>query len=109
MTRRGVGLRPPDELMALVLGLAGLDVTSLRVITFIHEWARAEGAVRERIGPERFVELSPISRATVYRRLEEFRRIFPGKDTPADLIRWPHGYPAADDVSSIEWASGVAT
>jgi len=57
-----------------------------RVAAFILMWAIAldELGVDE-LSPETFAEWGPESRATVYRRLSEFRRLFPEQETPDQL------------------------
>ena len=58
------------------------------VTTLIVEWALAldELAVDE-LPTEKFVAWSASSRATVYRRLDDFRRVWPEHHTPNELAR----------------------
>ncbi len=52
------------------------------------DWAYALDELgADELGTERFVECTDSSRRTVYRRLADFRSIFPNHDTPNDLAR----------------------
>jgi hypothetical protein len=60
-----------------------------RAATLIVEWALAlEEFGIDEVGAERFVEWSFTSRATVYRRLDDFRRVWPEHHTPNELARF---------------------
>ena len=58
-----------------------------RVAGFVVLWALALDEHGEELGPETFVEWSFDSRATVYRRLADFRELFPEFDTPTPIAR----------------------
>jgi hypothetical protein len=56
--------------------------------TLIVEWALALDELgTDELGAERFVEWSFTSRSTVYRRLDDFRRVWPEHHTPNELAR----------------------
>jgi hypothetical protein len=58
-----------------------------RVAGFIVLWAVALDELGDELGPETFVEWSFDSRATVYRRLADFRELFDEFDTPTPIAR----------------------
>jgi hypothetical protein len=61
-----------------------------RIALFMGEWALVEHEAGRELGMEEFVELAPMSRATAYRRVQEFRDAFPELgpgSTPAATTR----------------------
>lgn len=94
--------------MTAVFARAGVSIRAFRVVTFVHEWARCEAELGERVGIERFATWSSDSRATVHRRQADFRAMFPEFTTPRDMIVWPHGVPALADVELLDWTAVLA-
>ena len=77
--------------MAIVVDRTGWGLTSMRQVTFIHQWAMAEGELGHRIGIEEFGAVWGQSVRTAYRRLDEFRRLFPEygpEGKPDALYTW---------------------
>ena len=106
---KGVGFRPPNKLLSLVIERMGVNDRAWRTVILIHEWAIAQAELGLLELPvETFVAWSVDSRATTHRRLYDFRQAFPEANTPGDLIHWPDGLPDRDQVDSIEWRVAVA-
>lgn len=65
--------------------------------SFIHGWAVAEGELGRRISMDEFAAYwRGAAPRTAYRRLDEFRRLFPEygpSGTPSDLIHHEAGNP----------------
>ena len=58
------------------------------VTAFVVEWAMALDELDvDELGLERFAGWSSLSRRTAYRRLDDFRRVWPEHDTPNELAR----------------------
>ncbi len=90
-------------------GRLGLSVDSMRLVIFVHEWARLEAQLgREITSVEEFADHSVDSRRTVYRRVERFRREFGAKATPRDLIDWPDGVPSLELADVGGWLGVTA-
>ena len=98
-----ISYRPPDALMDLMYRQLGLGMDSMRLVLFVHEWALLEAKLGHRVTPDEYATKGPDSRATAYRRLELFRRVFPTLSTPVDLIVWPDGLPLPADVPADVW------
>ena len=80
------------------MGRTGWGRTSMRQVTFIHQWAMAEQEAGHRIGIEEFGATWGMSLRTAYRHLDEFRRVFPelgaeGKPEALYVWRAPAGEP----------------
>ncbi len=59
-----------------------------RACAVIVEWALALDELGiDEVGVERFIEWSFTSRSTMYRRLDDFRRVWPEHHTPNELAR----------------------
>jgi hypothetical protein len=59
-----------------------------RACALIVEWAFAlDELATDEVGAEPFSEWSCTSRSTVYRRLDDFRRVWPEHHTPNELAR----------------------
>jgi len=103
-----INAKPPQPLMQLVYARTGLGKALLRQVTFIHMWAMAEQEAGHRLTAEEYAITWAESRTTAYRRLEEFRRVFPELG--------PHGKPDAlyvwrERATEPEWGlqRGMAT
>lgn len=76
------------DVITIVLGRAKEHkmTTAVRIAVFVSEWGLAEAEAGHAIGAEDFAAWPQApSRRTVYRRLAEFRELFPEFDTPAGM------------------------
>jgi hypothetical protein len=76
--------RPPRNVLDYCIAKGGLRV-GLQVATFIVAWSMAQAELGESMTLEDAADWWREAHRTWYRRLSDYRRLFPGSEFPTDL------------------------